>query len=205
MSDLPSIKGSVMASVIENLEEALVRGAVSREELEARLEAEDLELLEGKTVSFEWYDIRIYDRMNRLLLERVGGGDVEYYRDQGRKTAERLRDGGLYLQLEYLSRAEVLSQSDPQARFEAFGRDLGLLNTLSNSILNFSRWEHRVHPEHPDRYQIEVHDSKAMPESLCWRSEGFINGMATIHGRRELWRWDRSRTDIVLYEMVSAP
>ena len=201
MPPVPSIKGSVMAGVAENVAKLLADGSVTRQELTERLNASDLALLDQEVLASQWYDIQSYDRMNRLLLDVVGGGDVEYYREEGRKTARRLIAGGLYAQLEYLGRTQVASHDDPQARFEAFGRDLRLLNTLSGSILNFSRWTHRVDPDHERRYCLEVLDVDSMPDSLCWRSEGLMNGMAEAHGHDDLWYWDRSVRDRVVYRM----
>jgi hypothetical protein len=206
MASVPSIKGSVMAGVVENVAKLVSHGDLSREELLRRLPASDVALLDQEIPASQWYDIRTYDRMNTLLLDLVGHGNVDYYREQGRKTALRLIDGGLYAQLEYLDRTQVATREDPQARFEAFGRDLRLLNTLSASILSFSRWTHSVDPDHERRYRIDVLDADDMPESLRWRSEGFMNGMAAAHGHADdLWFWDRSVRDHVVYRMLRSP
>lgn len=202
---VPSIKGSVMAGVVEDVTKLVAQGEVSRAELARRLPACDMALLDQQILASQWYDVQSYDRMNRLLLEVEGRGDVDYLREQGRRTARRLIEGGLYAQLEYLDRTQVRALTDPQARFEAFGRDLRLLNSLSGSILNFSRWTHAVDTEHERRYRIDVLDSAEMPESLCWRSEGFMNGMAEAHGHVELWRWDRSVRDHVVFRMIQSP
>lgn len=45
-------------------------------------------------------------------------------------------------------------------------------------------------------------EAAAMPESLCWRSDGFVNGMASIHGEADLWRWERLAPDHVVFRMV---
>ena len=42
----------------------------------------------------------------------------------------------------------------------------------------------------------------ASPEALCWRSDGFVNQMAAIHGDEDLWRWERPRQDLVLFRMT---
>lgn len=205
MSSTPSIKGSVMSGVVEAVAKLVGRGDLTREELARRLAPEDLALLDSNLLASSWYDIRSYDRMNAVLLEVEGQGDPEYYREQGRKTAQRLKDAGIYAQLEYLSRTGVAQHRDPKARYEAFGHDLRLLASLSASILNFSRWSSRPDPEHPDRYRLEVSEAEAMPESLCWRSDGFVNGMASIHGHEDLWRWTRPTRDLVLFHMLRAP
>jgi hypothetical protein len=204
VSSVPSIKGSVFAGVVEAVGKLVDAGEVARAELPRWLESGDIALLGSSPAISAWYDVRAYDRMNRLLLEVAGGGSPEYLREQGRQTARRLLEAGLYAQLEYLSRTRVSVEKDPRARYEAFGRDLRLLTSLSAGILNFTRWTSRPDPEHADRYRIDVTDAADMPESLCWRSDGFINGMASIHAGRDLWRWSRPARDRVEFHMLRA-
>jgi hypothetical protein len=204
MASVPSIKGSVFATVVEGVAKLVARGEASGEELSRWLEPADVALLDQEILVSGWYDIRIYDRMNALLLDLEGGGDTEYYREQGRVTARRLLEAGFYAQFEYLHRAEVTRQTSPRARFEAFGRDLRLLTSLSGSILNFSRWKARPDPQREHRYVIEVSEASAMPDSLCWRSDGLINEMAAVHGQPDLWTWDRPHLDLVVFHMLRA-
>jgi hypothetical protein len=204
MGAIPSIKGSVFTAVVEDVRKLLQRGDVSREESARWLKPEDLALLDGEIFVSHWYDVRAYARLNDLLRDVEGGGDVEYLREKGRHTAKRLLEAGLYAQLEYLQRAGVTRTTDPKARFEAFGRDLRLLTTLSGSILSFSRWVGKPDPQFADRYVIEVSDAKDMPEALCWRSDGFTNEMATQHGDKDLWTWKREKPDLVIFRMTRA-
>jgi hypothetical protein len=204
MASVPSIKGSVFAGLTENVAKLLARGDVAQAELSRWLEPEDVALLDEEIVVSAWYDIAAYDRLNRLLLHVEGNGDVEFFRDQGRQTARRLLEGGLYSQLEYLHRAQVTKQSDQQSRFEAFGRDLRLLTSLSASILNFSRWTARPDPSHEFRHIIEITDASQFPESLCWRSDGFVNEMASIHGEPDLWGWERPAQERIVFQMLRA-
>lgn len=196
----PSIKGSVFSTVVEDVNAALA--AAGREiDLGRWLEPQDVGLLEQKIVVARWYDIQAYARMNQLLRDVAGGGRNDYLRDRGRHTARRLLEGGLYAQLEYAQRAEVMN-AEPEVRHQAFGRDLRLLTTISASLLNFSRWAARPDPEHERRYLIEVSDAEAFPEVLCWRSDGFVNEMATQHGDADIWTWDRPSHERVVFRMV---
>lgn len=95
MSAVPSMKGSVMVGVVEDVAKLLARGEVSWRDLSRWLEPDDEALLEQQITVSSWIDIRIYDRMNALLLEVAGGGDTEYFREQGRRTARRLLESGL--------------------------------------------------------------------------------------------------------------
>ena len=202
VASMPSIKGSILAGVVEDLKKLVAAGGVSMRELGQWLHSGDLELLEKKMLPSDWYDIRIYTRMNELLRDVEGEGSSEYLREAGKRTARRLLEGGLYAQLKYLHRTEVERERDTQARFDAFGRDLRLLTTLSGSILNFSRWEARPDPDRERRYRIEVNEARDFPEVLAWRSDGFINEMATRHGDKDLWTWKRESPDVVLFPMT---
>jgi hypothetical protein len=199
---VPSIKGSVFGSVVEDARKLFARGELGRADAPRWLEPDDLRLLDSEIFVSHWYDIRAYARLSLLLRDVEGGGSNEFLRQKGRDTARRLLEAGLYAQLEYLQRADVSKTSDPAARFDAFGRDLRLLTTLSGSILNFSRWVPMPDPERAGRYLIEVSDAGEMPEVLCWRSDGFVNEMASQHGDQELWGWERPRPDLVLFRMT---
>ena len=202
MASIPSIKGSVFAGVSEDVCKLVRRGEISADELTRWLKAQDVDLLEQKIVVSEWDDIAIYTRMSELLRDVEGGGSNEYLRQRGSRTARRLLESGLYQQLEYLQRTELGRAKEERARFEAFGRDLRLLATLSASILNFSRWKSKPDPGEAGRYVIEVSEAREMPEVLCWGSDGLINEMATQHGEPDLWRWERVADDVVVFRMV---
>jgi len=198
---IPSIKGSVFGGVVDGVIQLLERKEISEDDLARWLEPEDVALLDQQILVANWYDIRSYDRMNALLLEVAGGGDTEFFRQQGRETALRLLEGGLYSQLEYLRRVETQTKTDELGRYEAFGRDLRLLASLSASILNFSRWTSRPDPDAELRYLIDVTEASAFPDSLCWRSDGFVNGMAEVHDRFDMWRWERTAPDRIVFRM----
>jgi hypothetical protein len=202
MSKLPSIKGSVYANAHEDVNKLLADGVLTREEATRWLEPSDFDALAGAVNVASWYDVRSYDRLSRLLCDVEGNGEAEYLREKGRRTARRLIEMGLYSQMEYLQRTQVVRYDDPVERFEAFGRDLRRLNTLSASILSFTKWNAVPDPEVPGRYRIEVSEAADMPESLAWRTDGFVNEMAAVHASRDLWAWRRERPDLIVYRMT---
>lgn len=201
MPGTPSIKGSVFGAVVEDVNKLRTRGGLRETDLDRWLRPEDRALLDEDILVSSWYDIGHYTRMSELLRDVEGGGDPEYLREAGRRTARRLLEAGLYAQLEYLHRAEVQRAEGARARFEAFGRDLRKLATLSGSILSFSKWT-AVPEEDRTRYRIDVTEAQDFPEVLCWRSDGFVNEMATQHGDPDLWTWERVSTDLVVFRMV---
>jgi len=98
MPALPSIKGSLLSSIIESILKLASAGPISRDELERKLEPGDLQVLHSKIQLTQWYDIRCYERLVKLLLDVEGGGQNEYLRQRGAQ-AERLLNAGLYQQL----------------------------------------------------------------------------------------------------------
>src|SRR5262245_725080 len=124
MAAVPSVKGSLIAASIEDINKLVQAGTLSKAELERRLEPGDLEVLSHGVQMGGWYDIRIHARMLELLKDVEGEGSNEYLRRRGEQSAERLLNAGLYQQLEYLNRTQMAHNADPQARFLAFGRDL---------------------------------------------------------------------------------
>jgi hypothetical protein len=199
-----AIKGSAFIKVVEDVAKLLARPALSRSEAGRWLAPDDFGLLDKGVVISSWYDIRAYDRLSRLLLDVDGRGDPQYLRERGRQTARRLLSQGLYAQLEYLQRTEASKQESPTARFEAFGRDLRLLTTLSSSMFNFSKWGARPDPRHERRYRIEVTQARDFPEVLCWTSDGFVNEMGAQSRRdTDLWTWERPAADRIVFRMTS--
>jgi len=201
MPAVPSIKGSLLSSIVESILKLMSEAQVSRHELERRLQPGDLQILDSKIQLTQWYDVRCYERLVKLLRDVEGGGHNEYLRQRGAQAAERLLKAGLYQQMEYLSRTQAAKATDPKERFLAFGRDLRLLTTLSANLVNFSRWETRPDPEWADRYRIEISEATDYPEVLAWQTEGLINRMASQHGEPNLWRWERVRPDLIVFRM----
>lgn len=204
MSKVPSIKGSVLAGHAEVLHKYLASASVDPAALEARFQPGELELLAEPIQSVAWYDIDLYRRVLEFLRDFPGGGDNEYLIASGRRTAEALIRAGRYQQMDYLRRTQHRGKDDPHERFIAFGRDLRLLCSISQSILNFTHTEVKPDPEHPDRWMQELHTTAAYPEVLCWTTQGFCNRMAEEHGAPDLWRWQRPRPELVLFRMTYA-
>jgi hypothetical protein len=198
----PSIKGSVFVRAVEDVLKLVSAGSLSRGELERRLPPTDVLLLSQLVIPSSWYDVQAYGRLLVLLRDVEGGGRNEYLRERGARSAELLLQAGLYQQMEYLNRTQVVQQKDARARFLAFGRDLRLLTTIYGSILNFGRQLVKDDPQHADRYVLEYVEVAPYPEALCWTTDGFVNRMATQHGEPDLWRWERRVPDLILYRMT---
>jgi hypothetical protein len=202
MPTVPSIKGSVFGVLVEDINKLVATKRLKREELSRWLNPKDLQYLEAAVQPFEWYDIRSYGRMSELLRDVEGGGSNEYLRKRGARNAKRLLEAGLYQQLEYTHRTLFARESEKNLRFEAFGRDLGRLTTISASILNFGRTTHKPDPDRKMRWLIEITQAKEYPEALVWASDGFTNEMARQHNTPDLWAWERPEPERIVWHMT---
>src|SRR5438874_3367773 len=141
----PSIKGSALSSVIEDVRALRDSGRLSADRLEATLERADLALLEAKIQPALWYPIQAYARLTRVLLDVAGRGDPQYIVDRGARAAQRLWESGLYVQLQH---GEEKAAKARRTGGVMSDRDARVITTLSGAIFNFTRWAYR--PGAPD-------------------------------------------------------
>lgn len=201
MATIPSIKGSVFAGHAEILKKYLEKHSVDAATLESRFEPGDLELVNGTIMAANWCDIRIYTRVLEFLRDYDGNGSNQYLVNAGIRSAENLIRSGMYQQFDYLQRVQVTDKSDETERSVAFRRDLRLLITVSQSILNFAPMHLLEDPDHELRYVLEHREAEHFPEVLCWTTQGFCNRMAAEHGVVDLWFWERPSRNRVWFRM----
>ena len=168
MASVPSIKGSALSSVVEDVRALHESGRLPDDQLMAMLEPADLELLEAKIQPALWYPIQSYARLTQLLLELVGGGDPQYVVDRGARAAQRLWESGLYVQLQH---GEERAATARRRGGVMTDRDARVITTLSGAIFNFTRWSYRAGD--PDAV-IEVCEAEAWPEVSVWAARGFL-------------------------------
>ena len=197
----PSIKGSAITTTAEDVRKLVQSGVVSETELERRLTPDALALVRQPIAAAQWYDIRAVTSLVELLWDIEGHGDPAYMRRRGEEIAERLLHAGLYAQLEFVKRVKLDPHTDPRARFEAFGRDLRLMTSLSGSMLNFGRWTSRPDPAYEGRYLIEIHEAIAFPVPTSLATEGFINRLMREMREAARWHVERPRPDLIVYRM----
>jgi hypothetical protein len=202
MPDRPSVKGTVLVDLIEDLRKLRESGAISQEQIDANLRPEDVEALEARIAPGTWYDVEFYCRASQLLCEAMGDGDPDFLRRRGYERGVKMIEAGLYQQMEYARRAKVQEHEDPQARFRAYGHDMRLLVTLSGSILSFSRWTVEPDPDHELRYRIVVDDAADYPDPLALATEGLIDSLSSSHGMANLWRFERVGRDRIVFRMT---
>jgi hypothetical protein len=184
---VPSLKGTVFQGAPEDLRRLVAEGRVRREVLEARLDAEDIALLDEKIQPTAWYPIASYGRMVELLAELEGAGDREAYLvSRGARAGKRLSESGVYQQLETTS--------------ENLGPRVGkIIITVANVFYNFSSW-HFEPGENTSRYTIRVEDARHFPDANRYSAQGFIAYVGEkVSGQPVVVTSERPHPDQILF------
>ena len=168
MATGPSIKGTALCSVVADVVALRDSGRVDADWLEMRLEPGDLALLRTKIQTALWYPIESYRRLSELLLEVEGGGDPQYIADRGARAAERLWEGGLYVQLQHGEEKAAEARRIGGVLSE---RDARIITTLSGALFNFTRWRYR---RDGGDAVIEVTEAGAFPDVSMHAARGFL-------------------------------
>ncbi len=196
----PSIKGTTFQGVIDDLHAAVAQGVVSIEEAEARLDPAEVPFLDPETKAnpASWYSIESYRRMVELLLDVVGNGDLAYLTGRGEQAAIRLRDAGVYQQVEYVGRINE-ARGDRENTLAELKRQLRLIVTLARSIYNFGEWDVEVDGE---QLRVVVTDARALPDISVLTIEGFMNQMSEFSDSPTPARWTSCRPSVSRIEFA---
>lgn len=171
-----SIKGSVLVGVTDDLLRLLEAGRISRDALEARLERQDLDLLDSKIHAALWYPIESHDRLLRVLVDLDGGRDPEgFLRDRGRRAAARLAEAGIYAQLRGDARAATLDLAQVKRTL-----------SLWAAMVNFSQPSCALESESPRVFRIDVADAAKFPWVLRQANAGFLEGVFSGLAQRDV-------------------
>jgi hypothetical protein len=198
----PAIKGSAVTALVEDVARCLEEGRVSLEEVEARLEPEDVALLEEKISPAKWYPIDQYRRLTDLLFEFTGDGrDFEtYLKERGAAAAERLMQSGLYQQLDYSTR-QADANSEQTSR-EQLRRETRLRLSLIAGIVNRGSADIAPDPDRPDQLRIELRDASEIPDCLGHTIAGFIERCARERRAGGVWHMSRIGADVMRFTYV---
>jgi hypothetical protein len=161
---VPSVKGSLYQTVVNDLLDALQAGRTDRAALEAALKPEDLERLDGEIAVASWYAVDSYARLLRALCQVEAGGRAGWYEQSGRQAAERLVALGIYAQL------------DDHTAGAWEGRVGRSLLSIAPALFNFGRWSWSGIAD-DQGFTIWVDESADMPEEVARRSHGFVSFM----------------------------
>jgi hypothetical protein len=162
------VKGTAIASVIDDVNRLLAERRIARDDLEVQLEREDLVLLDEKVFPSNWYSLGSYGRLTRVLLAAEGKGSLEYLVARGRRAAERLRQAGLYA-------AQLKVDRD------RWGERVGnMMVPLGPAIYRDTFW--RIELSDVDggvSFGIEVDVPEDFPDLCRHQTQGFIEHAAT--------------------------
>jgi hypothetical protein len=161
----PCLKGVTMQAAVRRLEAHRESGKLTDEALEAKLEPEDLELLEQRVAPTLWYPIDAYDRIMLLLRETEGGMGDDWWIRYGEASA-----------------AEILAFGPVQAMLKgarSFGPRAGIvLVRMSTLYFNFSKWH--FEGESLEAFEVEVSGAEPMSEPCRLIVLGFLRHLAQV-------------------------
>jgi hypothetical protein len=163
------VKGSAIESVVADVNRLVEEGSLSREALEVRLRAEDLEILERKVVPALWYPLDTMGRLTQLLFEVEGKREVEYLVQRGWRAADRIRAMGLYAQL--------------KGDWSTWGNRVGvILATLGPAMYKDTQWRIQLEGDGDGRrFRLEVDCPPEFPDLCRYTTQGFIAYLTELY------------------------
>jgi len=164
----PSVKGAIFQMAIEALKQAVESGRISQEEVELKLEAEDLPFLDEKILVGRWYPVSSFDRMVQLTSGPASSENASYLIKRGRKAADQVLGNQIYGHF-----SETIKQRGDQSGASVL--------TLAQLMMNFSRWELLPYRNgDPSHFVIKVTEAGPMPDVLRYTAQGFIERVAEM-------------------------
>lgn len=190
----PAIKGSGIESLVTDLARYLEEEDANPEEIEARLDGDDVALLREKVTASRWYPMEQYVRLSRALYDLAGGGaSVEAFQyERGVAAAERLMRAGIYSQLD--------DSNHEKTTEEARLHDLRLRVTMIGAMLNYGTAHVEFDPDETGLIRIEVREARDIPDLLAYTIAGFIGRCGEqIRGAGQQWRVERIEPDVLRF------
>ena len=187
MAQPPSIKATGFQSAADDLIRLIDARRISREEVEARLRADDLRYLDKQLAATTWIPIDTYRRVIDILVELEANGQAEVYlHGRGVRAGQRLHKAGLYRQFE--------------ASTETWGNRVGkIVTTMAAVLYNFTKWTFEAGAEH-GLFLITVEGARDFPEVVRFTTQGFIEyASRAISSRNEIVTSERPTPNKILY------
>ena len=195
----PSIKGLAITALVDDVRSYRDRSPDCQREVEARVNSAGLAILEEKTDPFKWYPIAGYQSLTQFLWETEGNRSIEYLRDRGAGSAQRVLALGKYQQISFLR--ERYSPED----HAAFASELRLVVSLQATFFNFTTWDVTQDPDHENRLQIEISDALDFPDELCHTTAGFVTRLGDeVRSGGLQWNPERPRRELIILRMDRA-
>lgn len=191
----PCVKGSLLVGAAVAVRRRLKTGEIEPADLERKLSAEALELIDAEISVSRWYPIRLMQELVDFDWQIGGSMAPEYQRQAGRRTALHFAKRGLYQQVEYAqsnrradTRRDVLRQSR-------------MVCTITASLYDFI--EARTEMEGKDRLLVIFEGAKHFPDALRYSTEGFLDEITQRTRRR--WTSERTTPDRIVFSLEIRP
>ena len=190
-----SVKGTLVLGAVVTVRRLRERGRIAPDQLAARLGATALALIDEKIDISRWYPLDAFCEILDSDWDFAGHRDPNYMREEGRRTADRLFESGIYQQLQFAERSERAQAADNLIRRTK------LITTITGSLFNFLTTEVRLNPEQRDSLEIVYSNATGFSEALRYTTEGFMNQINKRQGSSKEWSSNRVRPDLVVFTL----
>jgi len=190
-----SVKGTLVLGAVVTVRRLRDRGRISPDQLAARLSAPALGLIDEKIDLGRWYPLDAFCQILDTDWDVAGQRDPEYMREEGRRTADRLFESGIYQQLQFAERSERAQAADNLIRRTK------LITTITGSLFNFLTTDVRLNPDQRDALEIVYSNATGFSEALRYTTEGFMNQLNKRQGSDKRWSSSRVRPDLVVFTL----
>jgi len=190
-----SVKGTLVLGAVVTVRRLRDRGRISSDQLAARLSAPALSLIDEKIDLGRWYPLDAFCEILDTDWEVAGRRDPEYMREEGRRTADRLFESGIYQQLQFAERSERAQAADNLIRRTK------LITTITGSLFNFLTTDVRLNPDQRDALEIVYSNATGFSEALRYTTEGFMDQLNKRQGSDKRWSSSRVRPDLVVFTL----
>jgi hypothetical protein len=183
---VPSTKGLMLQQVVTLIQDHLDTGRLTRDQLEARLEKEDLPFFDGdKIVPSLWYPVAQNHRLLDLYFS-ISGRRAEAMVELGRVSARQVLELPAYAAL-----FEAAAQRDAASAGP-------LLVKLAELVLNFTKWT--FHGTTLDDFEIEVTEATEYSDHACHSAIGFMEVLgAELFGKKLRVKCERPAPDHIVF------
>lgn len=165
-----SVKGLFLAGAVAQVRKAIRQARVLRDQVELRLDGQDVPFLDEKVDPALWYPVATLGHYLDVLADLEGGERRDVWVRIGRRAADMAAHTGRYRQL---SLDRTIGSSPTEVL--RYGR---LVTSVITAFYDFSRMSFGPHPSDPDAFQIDWYDVAELPESNRHCAEGFIARVA---------------------------
>ena len=141
-----SVKGIFVAGAVASVRKAIREGRVAREQVEARLEAQDVPFLDEKVDVGLWYPVATLGHFLDVLADLDGADRETAFIEIGRAAADMAAHTGRYGQLDPTRKA-----GESATEVLRYGR---LVTSVITAFYDFSRMSFGPDPNDPSAFQI---------------------------------------------------